>query len=591
VWGWNSIGHLASAKLAYDRLGDAQRTALFALLQTHPHFHQYLAFGRPAAVSETEWVILRASVWPDWVRPRHNDRRGPLVTKYHRGEDHYVNVPIIDPKDTAAFAGKTLIPPDKPDIICALRERCNELRLSSVAPEDKAVAICWILHLVGDIHQPLHNAAYFSSEEGFRQGDEGGNKFGVKVNGRTWRLHTYWDDVLGEDANYADDSEQHQQEIFREAMKLADHLRGLHLPAADEKRLADDLTFESWSREGFEVAKTVAYQKTDGSGILNHVEVKKFGEPVPEDAPEAGTQYAVRARTTAEVRVVLAGRRLAQRITQLLENTSPSTAPGSASARAASPFSMQSRLGANLYIQTAAEYRACCLQIYKAAAIRLDTILSTATPKPSRPAVIMDLDETVLDNSAFASFLYENNLEYSDRLWDIYERDYPGKVALVPGSRQFIRKAEQRGVTVVFISNRLADNRESVIQALTRLQINTDGIINRLFLKQKDASSDKTARRAIVEARYNVLLVFGDNLRDFSETFAATKLTANDTVGAYNAAIQSRLRQVDDAACHFGVDWFVLPNPDYGEWDKLIGNEPVRRLRPSGMKSLDPKKR
>ena len=68
-WSWNSIGHLASAKLAYDQWDDAQRQALFALLQRHPHFSQYLAAGRPADVSEMEWVILRAAVWPDWVRP------------------------------------------------------------------------------------------------------------------------------------------------------------------------------------------------------------------------------------------------------------------------------------------------------------------------------------------------------------------------------------------------------------------------------------------------------------------------------------------------------------------------------------------
>ena len=80
------------------------------------------------------------------------------------------------------------------------------MRTSTAAAEDKAVAICWIFHLVGDIHQPLHNAAYFSSEEGFRQGDQGGNRFGVKINGRKWKLHAFWDDLLGEDAAYWDDS-------------------------------------------------------------------------------------------------------------------------------------------------------------------------------------------------------------------------------------------------------------------------------------------------------------------------------------------------------------------------------------------------
>jgi acid phosphatase len=90
----------------------------------------------------------------------------------------------------------------------------------------------------------------------------------------------------------------------------------------------------------------------------------------------------------------------------------------------------------------------------------------------------------------------------------------------------------------------------------------------------------------MVVAQYNVLLVFGDNLRDFSETFLAKKVTPSDGDGAdaYDRAIGARLKSVDDAACHWGIDWFVLPNPGYGEWEKLIANEPMKRLRPSGMK-------
>jgi acid phosphatase len=270
----------------------------------------------------------------------------------------------------------------------------------------------------------------------------------------------------------------------------------------------------------------------------------------------------------------------------LLGSTGPRLASSRqpAGTKPADLFSMQARLGANLYIQTAAEYRACCLQVYKTAEIRLEALLAAANPKPLKPAVIMDLDETVLDNSAFESFLFENDAEYSDDLWEMYERDYPGAVRLVPGAQQFIKKAEERGVTVIFISNRLEENCGSTANALQRLGINTEGIEQRLLLKKKGASSDKTSRREMAAARYNVLLTFGDNLRDFSETFIAGKLTANDGLDACKKAIDSRFRSVDDAACHWGIDWFVLPNPGYGEWEKLIRNEPMTRLRPSGMK-------
>ncbi len=249
------------------------------------------------------------------------------------------------------------------------------------------------------------------------------------------------------------------------------------------------------------------------------------------------------------------------------------------------PYSIRAKLGADLYIQTAAEYRACCLQIYKSAELRLDAILGAANPKPRKPALIMDLDETVLDNSAFESFLHENNLEYSDDLWAMYERDYSGEARSVPGAREFIRKAESLGVAVIYISNRFEENRAATVKALNRLGINTDGIGQRLFLIKKGGPSDKTARREVVAAQYNVLMLLGDNLRDLSESFLAKRVTASDGADICGRLIKARLKSVDDAACHWGIDWFVLPNPGYGEWEKLISSEPMKRLRPSGMKS------
>ena len=91
-------------------------------------------------------------------------------------------------------------------------------------------------------------------------------------------------------------------------------------------------------------------------------------------------------------------------------------------------FPMEARLGANVYLQTSAEYRACCYQIYTCAALRLENLLETKCPKPTNPAVVMDLDETVFDNSAFQTFLYKTKQEYTDALWDDYEENYPQDV-------------------------------------------------------------------------------------------------------------------------------------------------------------------
>src|ERR1019366_4204699 len=316
---WNSIGHMVVAKVAYDQLDAKQQLELYRLLKSHPHYDAFLAAGRPAEIeNEVEWVVLRSAVWSDWIRSRKSDRRGIDVTKYSRGEEHYVNIPFIDPKDEDLFAGKTLVSSDLTNIVCALKQRFNDLKTKNAAIEDRAVAACWLFHLVGDIHQPLHNVAYFSSDNAFLTGDMGGNKLGIRADGRKWKLHAFWDDLLGMDSDYNDDSSVHQATLYREAIKIAESLRGLKLTDADNEKLAKNVTFESWSREGFELAKTVAYQKSDGSGLLKAVEVR-FTGPISDDVEEVGKEYIQTARATAERQVVLAGRRLADRMKASLQ--------------------------------------------------------------------------------------------------------------------------------------------------------------------------------------------------------------------------------------------------------------------------------
>jgi acid phosphatase len=245
---------------------------------------------------------------------------------------------------------------------------------------------------------------------------------------------------------------------------------------------------------------------------------------------------------------------------------------------------MSARLGGNVYLQASAEYRACCYGIYKCAALRLEALLQASRPKPANPAVIMDLDETVLDNSAFQTFLYKNNLEYTDALWADYEENYPQDVTLIPGAKQFIERAEALAVTVVFISNRSEGYKESTVNALQRLGVGGTKPQGRLYLKPTDGSSDKSARREEAAARYNVLMYFGDSLRDFSESFAAKKLPRDAAPEDFVKAIKLREALADDARSHWGLDWFVLPNPVYGEWDKLIGPDPKAILHPTTMK-------
>jgi len=245
--------------------------------------------------------------------------------------------------------------------------------------------------------------------------------------------------------------------------------------------------------------------------------------------------------------------------------------------------SEQGSLLANVYTMTAAEYRACCRTIYAAAGYRLEELMEDADPPLVRPAVVMDLDQTVLDITSFQTFVYENELSYTPARWSVYEQVGVHEVLLVPGAGEFIAKAEALGVSVVYLSNRNEANQEFTIAAIEQVGLNTDGIEERLYLKPTGASSDKSPRRDAISARYNVLMIFGDNLRDFSEVFKPARLDDGAATEDYLAAIQSRSDAVEDAVCHWGVDWFMLPNCMYGEWQKHVPDNPVEIMTPTEM--------
>jgi 5'-nucleotidase (lipoprotein e(P4) family) len=235
-------------------------------------------------------------------------------------------------------------------------------------------------------------------------------------------------------------------------------------------------------------------------------------------------------------------------------------------------------LDANLYMQTSAEYRACCLQAYGWMTERLRTKLAATRNEGLPPAVIMDLDETVLDNASFQSFLDRERLAYSDALWDTWEKQYPDEVRLVPGAKAFIEAAEGMGITVVYITNRLTRNKAATVEALKHNGLNTENIEERLLLKE--AASDKTVRRQAVEQKYRVLFLAGDNLRDFAEEFIAPKV---QTDAERAKAMDERAARVDKQRYRWGTDWFILPNPVYGEWQRLVSEHPHAQLRTTSM--------
>jgi 5'-nucleotidase (lipoprotein e(P4) family) len=220
-------------------------------------------------------------------------------------------------------------------------------------------------------------------------------------------------------------------------------------------------------------------------------------------------------------------------------------------------------LNAEVWMQTAIEYRANCLTVYALAKTRLDEALAdktwtaydqTGSYQDLPPAVILDLDETAIDNSAYEAGLVVNGADFDPKTWDNWTRAEQAKA--IPGAVEFTKYADSKGVKVFYISNRTADQKEATKHNLQALGFPMGGNVD-TFLMQKDrpewASGAKGARIAYIAKDYRVLLLFGDQFGDFSDK--------------YNGSVSERDKTFEELKAHFGHDWMVLANPAYGSWE------------------------
>ena len=244
--------------------------------------------------------------------------------------------------------------------------------------------------------------------------------------------------------------------------------------------------------------------------------------------------------------------------------------------RAKIPPSEHPALRANQWMQTAAEYAAITIQTYNQALDRVRQRMTDAAGKwPKRPAVVLDLDETVIDNGYFQNYLMWSGSEYTTPLWKEWVREGILEAGFVPGAEKFIRSVEKLGVTVIYLSNRpdSPDERQATIETLKRLDVNTDGLEDkstvRLLLKKDQ--SDKEERRSLVKQKYQIIALIGDNLGDFASGFNEDE----------NLTVSSRRQAVEADFERWGREWFVLPNPMYGNWKWLLDpKDPMEYLKP-----------
>jgi acid phosphatase len=239
------------------------------------------------------------------------------------------------------------------------------------------------------------------------------------------------------------------------------------------------------------------------------------------------------------------------------------TCLASAHAFAADGVPQSDMLNAEVWMQTSVEYRANCLAVYALAKTRLDEALAdknwtaddqTGGYQDLPPAVVLDLDETALDNSAYEAGLAVDHADYDPKTWDSWIKTRQAKA--IPGAIEFTNYADSKGVKVFYVTNRVADQKEDTKRNLETLGFPMGGNVD-TFLMKKDrpewASNAKGARIAFVATTYRVLLLFGDQMGDFTDK--------------YNGSIAERDKAFAALKAHFGHDWMVLANPVYGSWE------------------------
>jgi hypothetical protein len=299
AWAWNHTGHKVVAELAWRNLSPGKRKAASELLKQHPHYALLLATNVPAGMEVNEWAFLNGAVWPDMVRPARgeNQEKPSEITKYHRSPWHYINIPFVPPAEAATVSASSFsIPPT--NIIWAISNALVTLNDPRVPAPDRAVSLCWVLHLVGDLHQPLHAATLLSAK--YPRGDMGGNSQAIADASQIpLNLHSFWDQMLGN----SDTPEGIT--VLSDAIEKA--------PQYEPKNLEEykrNKTVPSWANESFLAAATFAYE----DGYLKSVDWRDFqsGKIKAADVPRLRSTYVLNANDVSRRRISLAGKRLAE---------------------------------------------------------------------------------------------------------------------------------------------------------------------------------------------------------------------------------------------------------------------------------------
>lgn len=267
--------------------------------------------------------------------------------------------------------------------------------------------------------------------------------------------------------------------------------------------------------------------------------------------------------------------------------SSPATPPVAQPSSAADAPAASDQLDAVAWYQNAEEARRLMQSVFAAATTALDAGLADPSwsaldqgPEAAAlpPAIIADLDETLLDNSALQVRFLLDQVRFDEPTFSAWVE--AAEAVAIPGALDFARRAAESGVTLFYVSNRDAHEEAGTRRNLERLgfplRSDRDVVLSRG--ERPEWGSDKESRRREVARDHRVLLLLGDDLNDFLS-------------GVRESDGATRRRLADTASEKWGRSWFLLPNPLYGSWERAIvganpGSKPIGEVRARKRASL-----
>jgi len=292
VYGWDDVGHKTTAYIAWQRMSPATRDAVIKILRAAPEDSHlsafYMQFGPESDAAKKLEFFMLISTWADIVRDRAFENR---QKKYHKSNWHYDDTFW---KQVGSKAELLSGFEEGGVAVSKLAEFDKMIRDPSASDKDKAIAIAWIMHLTGDIHQPLHTSARVTDTE--PKGDQGANLFLLTPQGtpreNQQTLHWYWDSIVGRNVQFKSNmcEGDYLESVAKGFMKkypYASFSAGLNLGQ-----------YRTWQQESFKLNPTDVFTP----------DLVRFQTP--------SEKYKRHAFEVAERQLALAGYRLGETLNQ-----------------------------------------------------------------------------------------------------------------------------------------------------------------------------------------------------------------------------------------------------------------------------------